>query len=658
MTLLKKAIELQQVGDINGAIAEYEKINFSNTCYTQAQFNIWQLAISDTNTHNINNDVMVSIILPVFNVETYLVQSLLSALNQSYRNIEIIAVNDGSDDNSLKVLKLYSAMDGRLKVINLKSNTMGGIGIPNNIGVRAAKGKYIAYLDGDDILDRSAIECMLKQALKFDTDIVIADFCTFTQHDNGVQIQKSYDKDKWRELPLSCTFNPKVHSNIFSLSPVPWRKLYKKSFLLEKNIHFLEGDYFFEDNPYHWHVLTNAMSVILLDAVVVYHRLGRLGQTTNGQSLKFSAHFNHLISIHSYLIKEGVNDKNIWLQFLNFTNRLTWVIDRQEDLNFKNLIKKRYSQTVNQILYKLPLSQSHNDELKIVTDKLKSHCCRQNLTHSTLSLSILVFFGKDVDLVGDFLNNLSKVNFNIEVFLIGDATSIEHTDDLKIHANKHHVLYFINDSASNIGLNYNLALPLITSDYVYCLDIHNSIELTDLIHLVYIAKKNMYDLLLFGLNHHEEFYQKITNNPNILRKKILSDYLSNTQKSYCIIVQSQLLHSNNIFFGYSSMFYDIPYLWHSLVTAKNIGVHTSGVNYTPRNPLNRIDDYCDKEIFNIFEMIRYTENWLTKYADYVMIVQGWHKLVNLLITNISSDRMLHLNINEYPKVYQKFLRLE
>ena len=106
---------------------------------------------------------LVSIIICVYNGEKYLERCLQSAMSQSYKNIEIIVVNDGSMDNTPVIIENYVKLDCRIIVIN-KQN--GGISEARRIGVNRARGKYIQYLDCDDVLMSNAIGCLVLRRLK------------------------------------------------------------------------------------------------------------------------------------------------------------------------------------------------------------------------------------------------------------------------------------------------------------------------------------------------------------------------------------------------------------------------------------------------------------------------------------------------------------
>lgn len=113
---------------------------------------------------------LISVIIPVYNVETYLERCLDSVINNTYKNLEIICINDGSPDNSQKILEHYAAKDSRIKVI-VKENQ--GVFGARNSGIECASGDYLYFLDSDDWIHRQSFELLLCAAKECDADIIV-----------------------------------------------------------------------------------------------------------------------------------------------------------------------------------------------------------------------------------------------------------------------------------------------------------------------------------------------------------------------------------------------------------------------------------------------------------------------------------------------------
>lgn len=116
------------------------------------------------------NKPLVSVVLPIYNVEKYLPKCLDSVLGQSYNNLEIVCVNDGSLDGSAQIVEEYMKKDGRIVLINQKNQGLSGA---RNTGIEAAKGEYIVFLDSDDWIDPETVEVAVDEATKENAQLVM-----------------------------------------------------------------------------------------------------------------------------------------------------------------------------------------------------------------------------------------------------------------------------------------------------------------------------------------------------------------------------------------------------------------------------------------------------------------------------------------------------
>lgn len=167
----------------------------------------------------------VSIIVPVYNVENYIGKCISSIIEQTYKNIEIIAINDGSKDNSGQILDNIAKTENRLKIIH-KENA--GVSAARNIGIDVAMGDYIIFVDGDDYLALDFVEYMMSLA-KNGADFCLSTKCFMTQNEQQTKNEtiKIYDAYEATALMLS--------PDTIIYSP---NKIFKKSFLKENNLRF------------------------------------------------------------------------------------------------------------------------------------------------------------------------------------------------------------------------------------------------------------------------------------------------------------------------------------------------------------------------------------------------------------------------------------
>ena len=221
----------------------------------------------------------VSIIVPVYNVESYLSMCLDSLTSQSFEDIEIICVNDGSTDKSLDILKHYSKYDSRVKIVN-KEN--GGLSSARNAGVNVASGKYILFVDSDDWISTNAVEHLYNNAQKNNSDLVVFDFCCDDFRTNQKVIMTIVDyQGKYENTPFNIeTMNPFTYKYI----PVSaWSKFYKTELIKDK-VKFYE-DMIFEDVPFWAYIYSHAKRITYLAESLYYYRKNRDGSimTNNGR---------------------------------------------------------------------------------------------------------------------------------------------------------------------------------------------------------------------------------------------------------------------------------------------------------------------------------------------------------------------------------------
>lgn len=177
--------------------------------------------------------VDVSIIVPVYNTEEYLQKCLDSLTNQTLKNIEIICVNDGSTDNSLKILQDNAIKDDRIKIINQENKKQGAA---RNAGMQVATGEYIGFVDSDDWVDLDFYEKLFIVAKKHNFDIALG---------TNVRAKKNINKKRLNitEEKEYTTVQEKFDVNIQWKNPCPTNKIYKRDLFISHNIRWSEGVY-------------------------------------------------------------------------------------------------------------------------------------------------------------------------------------------------------------------------------------------------------------------------------------------------------------------------------------------------------------------------------------------------------------------------------
>ena len=229
-----------------------------------------------------NKEPLVSIVIPVYNAEEYLKESLCSVLGQSYKNLEIICVDDGSTDKSLQILQRMKENDDRMKIL---SEDNQGAGAARNLGTEAASGEYSFFFDADDYLHKKAIQMLVKVAEKDSADIVLFGYYKFSEEK---KMHVAYSP-KVLKVPIGKVISPEsISDRLFQADHgMPWNKFYRAEFVIKSEVKFQTlkntNDEFFSRIT-----TVEAKRIVFLNKTLIGYRVG------NKQSLQGSASANIL----------------------------------------------------------------------------------------------------------------------------------------------------------------------------------------------------------------------------------------------------------------------------------------------------------------------------------------------------------------------------
>ncbi len=176
----------------------------------------------------------ISVIIPVYNAAATLDDCLQSVAGQSFKDLEIICIDDGSTDKSGEILAAWQAKDSRIKVLHQKN--LGG-GAARNAGLAVAAGEYIHFLDSDDSLQPKAYEIMYKKICQTGADVCFCQYYTIDAASG--KKTKSNSFYRYPEITREKNIRVKGNENVFFYSDVvPWNKLYRRAFVKEHKLTF------------------------------------------------------------------------------------------------------------------------------------------------------------------------------------------------------------------------------------------------------------------------------------------------------------------------------------------------------------------------------------------------------------------------------------
>lgn len=196
---------------------------------------------------------MISVIVPVYNVEEYLHVCINSILKQSYQDFEVICIDDASTDSSLEILEYFAKKDSRVKIIKNKENI--GLGPSRNVGIEAATGKYILFLDSDDWYSFDTLETLVTEAEENNLEVLMFKNIVYYEDNQAFGMEPYYEMRFMDNFAHKIFTHWDLNKKLFSLPIGACNKLYLKSFLDENNIRFPNQNYIHEDNPFSCKVL-------------------------------------------------------------------------------------------------------------------------------------------------------------------------------------------------------------------------------------------------------------------------------------------------------------------------------------------------------------------------------------------------------------------
>lgn len=270
----------------------------------------------------------ISFIVTSYDIKLYLPQCLRSLSAVARPGDEVIIVDDGSTDGSAELIANGLTKYGFdpnvcLQPVCLGTNTMGGVGIPANIGMSIATRDFVFFVDGDDWIIPDSFNRARAQIMLTPADILIVNYLVFDE--SKQTSSRPADDGLWHDLVHTGTIET-LRLQALSMISVPWRKFYRRGFLQEQRLRFPEGDFFYEDNPFHWAVCLSARSIRFLDEAVCQHRLNRPGQTMAETGMALTGFFTHFQAIYQTLNK---NDVQLHLMAVHWLlKNMAWHYDK------------------------------------------------------------------------------------------------------------------------------------------------------------------------------------------------------------------------------------------------------------------------------------------------------------------------------------------
>ncbi|MFH4868933.1 glycosyltransferase family 2 protein [Vibrio diabolicus] len=298
----------------------------------------------------LNKEPLITVVVPIYNVEKYLSKCIESIVSQSYRNIEVILIDDGSPDKSGDIADTFSVVDNRVKVIHVENS---GVSAARNLGIKEARGDYIVFVDADDFLANDYISYMYSIIESTKCDFAISENC-FSYPSDNFSIDNATE-DKIRSISsedASCLlmYPGKVDVGC-------WNKIFNKRFLMENNLYFSERLYMGEGLTFIINAAQVASNIGVGKRRVYFYRKDNISSATTVLSVEKyinaidaidniergsrlqSDKFDHALLCHKYLtVLAGLRAILIKNEVGKFNN---------EFLTYKAYLRKHFTNAIS-----------------------------------------------------------------------------------------------------------------------------------------------------------------------------------------------------------------------------------------------------------------------------------------------------------------------
>lgn len=422
---------------------------------------------------------MISVIIPVYNVEDYLHVCINSVLKQTYQNFEIICIDDASTDSSSEILDYFHRKDSRIKI--LKNDQNMGPGYSRNQGLKIAKGKYISFLDGDDWLSLDSFEKLVKQAENRKLDVLIfknmfysEDLKEFILDNSDINFIDNFKSKVFNHFDLN-------KEELFSICNSSCNKLYLKSFLEKNNIKFTNKNLIHENYLFFFKVITSARRISVIDEYF-YNKRNHNAAITNS---KYERIFDD-IEICNLILKIFLSNIQLYEYYKKELFNYLFVDFLYNKYRQSNLIyKKNFYKEIQNIYRNFIKYYDLYEDIESCIDSniLKEFKLQEiiKIIKNPPKISIIVPVYNTEKELPNLLESIinQTIGFsNLEVIVIDDGSDDGSRNIIKKYSRKYKniVPIFLNENTSSPSKPRNIGIRYANSDYIIFQDSDDTFE--------------------------------------------------------------------------------------------------------------------------------------------------------------------------------------
>ena len=629
----------------------------------------------------------ISIIIPIYNSENFIKLCLNSLINQTFKNFEIICINDGSTDNTLKILKKYEKQDNRIHVYTQNNK---GAGTARNFGMEKSKGEYLMFLDSDDIFESIMLEELYIKIKNNDLEIVICNSIDFEDKNwKKKRVEKKfYDDILWNETFSSLDLYKDFFNKFIWW---PWDKIFKKKYILNLGIKFQNlkstNDLFFVASA-----VVASKKISFLDKILINHRIGLKSSISNSREKSWNNFYYALKELKKFIKEKGLY-KKFKKDFINYVASFSlWHLETMNNtfcLLYKNLRykwwnefgvnkhKKEYFYNKN-IFYKVNDTLKSNFEIIENINELKMNDKKINDLNKKIfsclpKISIIIpVYNKEKYLFDSLKSIINQTLKEIEIICINDDSTDNSLQILNSFKNEDDRIIIINQKKEGINSARNNGLKIAKGQYILFFNCEKILT-SDALKKLYIhSEENNLEILYFNTNLINEKYkhknQKFQNY-NYYQTNISNEIINDGNKFFFNLIEENiysispnyqlinhyLIIKNNITFFKNIKYEDKIFSFKLISHVKRISkinetlyfkIFNDKSNNKMENLLDRLYDFIINIRELLIESLKYdVNNIIYQYLE--LYINNLEEIIFSIYQNIQFNNFYH--INYWPK---------
>ncbi|WP_271328066.1 MULTISPECIES: glycosyltransferase family 2 protein [Lactococcus] len=439
------------------------------------------------------SEIKVSVIVPVYNVENYLEEALLSLKNQTLTDLEFIIINDGSTDGSSSIIEKVTSGDSRFRVFNVEN---GGIGKAFNLGVREARGEYIAEFESDDYVALNAYERLYQTAKQFDVDVVRSNWTEFSEKESIV-------RDILWEYPDNYDKLIDVKNSDIFVQVYPWNAIYRKAMIEKNNIAWDESVKSYGDTGLFWKINISARDMVFIKDPLYFYRQDNPNSTVNNIGKKVEFLIQQFRLIRAQLIEKGALEKYLYKFYKQMFEKYFWAIEKMthaRDERVLDVLKEMSEDfkialeqdnlTSIDFIYTWKIQQIANNPEKYYIDYLKK----------LYKVSVVIPVHNASLYLRKTLQQVTEQTLReIEIIIIENGSEDNSLEIIEEFAKRDDRITFKSIGQSNPGNARNIGVQLARGEYLQFLDADDEFYPYLLHDAYYRAFNTSSDIIVFGM---------------------------------------------------------------------------------------------------------------------------------------------------------------